>query len=125
MIDGEIVALDHNGVPDFSALQAALSDGKTDNLIFFAFDLLFAGGEDLRSLPLARAQGAAEASAGRGARAASKLIRYVEHFETGGDAVLQSACKLSLEGIISKKLDAPYRSGRSESWTKAKVPRRA
>ena len=53
IIDGEIVALDHNGAPDFAALQAALSDGKTDNLIFFAFDLLFADGEDLRKLPLA------------------------------------------------------------------------
>ena len=49
-----------------------------------------------------------------------KSIRYVEHFESGGDAVLQSACKLSLEGIVSKKLSAPYRSGRSENWTKAK-----
>jgi len=48
------------------------------------------------------------------------LIRYVEHFETGGDAILQSACKLSLEGIVSKKLSAPYHSGRSENWTKAK-----
>src|SRR6202795_947353 len=50
----------------------------------------------------------------------AKSIRYVEHFETGGDAILQSACKLSLEGIVSKKLDSPYRSGRSENWTKAK-----
>ena len=55
----------------------------------------------------------------------AKLIRYVEHFEGDGDAMLQSASKMSLEGIISKKLDAPYRSGRSENWTKAKVPRRA
>ena len=54
------------------------------------------------------------------ARAKQKLIRYVEHFESGGDAILQSACKLSLEGIVSKKLGAPYRSGRSENWTKAK-----
>ena len=53
LIDGEIVALDHDGAPDFSTLQAAISDGKTDGLIFFAFDLLFAGGEDLRPLPLA------------------------------------------------------------------------
>ena len=52
LIDGEIVALDHEGVPDFSTLQAAISDGKTDDLIFFAFDLLFAGDEDLRALPL-------------------------------------------------------------------------
>ena len=52
ILDGEIVALDHNGAPDFAALQAALSDGKTEGLVFFAFDLLFADGEDLRALPL-------------------------------------------------------------------------
>ncbi|MDP9086277.1 MAG: ATP-dependent DNA ligase, partial [Pseudomonadota bacterium] len=52
LIDGEIVAMNHHGVPDFSALQAAISDGKTDNLIFYAFDLLFSKGEDLRRLPL-------------------------------------------------------------------------
>ena len=48
------------------------------------------------------------------------LIRFVEHLETAGDAVLQSACRLSLEGIISKRLSAPYRSGRSDDWTKSK-----
>ncbi len=120
LVDGEIVALDHNGAPDFSTLQAALSDGQTGNLIFYAFDLLFADREDLRRMPLgerkARLKELLEARAGGKA----KLIRYVEHFETGGDAILQSACKLSLEGIVSKKLSAPYRSGRSEDWTKAK-----
>ena len=93
MIDGEIVALDHNGAPDFSTLQAALSDGKTEDLIFYAFDLLFADGEDLRPLPLAERKGRLkellEARKGK-----DKQIRYVEHFESGGDAVLQSACKL-------------------------------
>jgi bifunctional non-homologous end joining protein LigD len=119
LIDGEIVALDHNGAPEFSALQAAISDGKTDSLIFFAFDLLFAGGEDLRSLPLSeRKNRLKKMLAAR--KGKDKVIRYVEHFESGGDAILQSACKLSLEGIVSKKLDAPYRSGRSEGWTKAK-----
>jgi bifunctional non-homologous end joining protein LigD len=119
MIDGEIVALDHNGAPAFSTLQAALSDGKTEDLIFYAFDLLFADNEDLRPIPLAerkaRLKKLLEARKGK-----NKQIRYVEHFESGGDAVLQSACKLSLEGIVSKKLDAPYRSSRSEAWTKAK-----
>ncbi len=119
LIDGEIVALDHNGAPDFSALQAALSDGKTDSLLFFAFDLLFADGEDLRRLPLEqRKSRLKELLEARGRKA--KLIRYVEHFESSGDAVLKSACKLSLEGIISKKLGAPYRSGRSDDWAKAK-----
>ncbi|MCG6203802.1 DNA ligase D [Rhodopseudomonas sp. HC1] len=121
IIDTEIVALDHHGHPDFAALQAALSDGDTSNLICFAFDLLYAEGEDLRALPLSERKErlAALLKAARGRRKEG-LIRYVDHFETGGDAILQSACKLSLEGIVSKKLDAPYRSGRSESWTKAK-----
>ncbi len=120
LIDGEIVALDHNGAPDFSSLQAALSDGKTDSLIFYAFDLLFADGMDIRSLPLAERKAQLRKLLELRAKSKSRQIRYVEHFESGGDAILQSACKLSLEGIVSKKLSAPYRSGRSESWTKAK-----
>ncbi|MFC0240067.1 DNA ligase D [Rhodopseudomonas telluris] len=121
IIDTEIVALDHHGHPDFAALQAALSDGDTSNLICFAFDLLYAKGEDLRHLPLVerKARLADLLKVARGRRK-EKLIRYVDHFESGGDAILKSACKLSLEGIVSKKLDAPYRSGRTDSWTKAK-----
>jgi bifunctional non-homologous end joining protein LigD len=120
LVDGEIVALDPDGAPDFSTLQAALSDGKTDRLIFFAFDLLFADGMDIRRLPLAERKAELKKLLDARPRSKARLIRYVEHFETGGDAVLQSACKLSLEGIVSKKLSAPYRSGRSEDWTKAK-----
>lgn len=120
IIDGEIVALDHNGHPSFASMQAALSDSKTDNLIFFAFDLLFADSEDLRKLPLSERKERLHALLGGKRRRDEGVIRYVEHFETGGDAILQSACKLSLEGIVSKKASAPYRSGRSGSWTKAK-----
>jgi bifunctional non-homologous end joining protein LigD len=120
LIDGEIVAVDHKGLPDFSALQAAIADGKTGKLIYFAFDLLFAGAEDLRALPLRerkeRLKHLLHARKGR-----ARLIRYVEHFKEDGEAVLQSAKELSLEGIISKKLEARYHSGRTESWTKAKV----
>jgi bifunctional non-homologous end joining protein LigD len=120
LVDGEIVALDPDGAPDFSTLQAALSDGKTDHLIFFAFDLLFVDGMDIRGLPLAERKAHLKKLLDARPRSKARLIRYVEHFETGGDAVLQSACKLSLEGIVSKKLSAPYRAGRSEDWTKAK-----
>ena len=120
LIDGEIVALDHHGAPDFSTLQAALSDGKTDSLIFFAFDLLFAEGKDLRRVPLGERKQRLKNLLEARPKSKGRLIRYVEHFESGGDAILQSACKLSLEGIVSKKLNAPYRSGRSEDWTKAK-----
>ena len=116
VLDGEICALDHNGAPDFAALQAALSDGKSDPLIFFAFDLLFAGGEDLRPLPLT----ARKARLASLLRANDAHLRFVEHFASGGEAVLQSACRMNLEGIISKQANAPYVSGRGDSWTKSK-----
>ncbi len=124
LIDGEIVALDHEGAPTFSALQAAIADGKTENLIFFAFDLLFADGLDLRRLPLSdrKARLKTFLQAGNGnARNKSEHVRYVEHFEAEGEAVMRSARELSLEGIVSKKSSAPYHSGRSESWTKTKA----
>jgi bifunctional non-homologous end joining protein LigD len=120
LIDGEVVALDAKGDPDFSALQATLSDGKTGNLIFFAFDLLFADEFDLRRSPLSeRKQRLQDMLEGRTLRKES-LIRYLDHVEAGGEAVWQTACKMSLEGIISKKLGASYQSGRSENWTKTK-----
>jgi bifunctional non-homologous end joining protein LigD len=118
IVDGEIVALDSHGAPDFPALQAALSEGRTNDLIFFAFDLLFEGGEDLRKQPLTLRKERLRQMLAR--RNDQNVIRFVEHFETGGEAVLRSACKLSLEGIVSKKLDAPYGVGRNGAWTKAK-----
>ncbi len=118
IIDGEICALDHSGAPDFAALQAALSEGKTADLVYFAFDLLFDGNEDLRSLSLIERK--ARLQKLLSAFDDSENIRFVEHFETGGDAVLRSACRLSLEGIVSKEAKAPYFSGRSTSWAKSK-----
>ncbi|AHG49730.1 ATP-dependent DNA ligase (plasmid) [Rhizobium leguminosarum bv. trifolii CB782] len=118
IIDGEICALDDHGAPDFAALQAAISEGRTGDLVYFAFDLLYEGGEDLRSLPVVERKARLQsllADAGDDPR-----LRFVEHFETGGDAVLRSACKLSLEGIVSKQVDAPYQSGRADSWAKSK-----
>ena len=119
MIDGEAVALDHHGAPDFAALQAALSEGNSESLIFFAFDLLFADGEDLRALPLRERKTRLEALLD-GLKGKHPALRFVEHFETAGDAVLQSACRMHLEGIVSKQLDAPYRSGRVGNWVKTK-----
>jgi len=103
-------------VPEFAALQAAISEGKTADLVFFVFDQLFEGPEDLRDLPLATRKDRLAAHVdGAGPR-----LRYVDHFITAGDAVLLSACRMDLEGIVSKRLDAPYRSGRGETWTKSK-----
>ena len=118
ILDGEVCALDHNGAPDFAALQAALSDGKSENLIYFVFDAMVSEAEDLRALPLsARKSRLAELL--KMAKTDSHL-RFVEHFSSGGETVLQSACRMNLEGIVSKKLDAPYTAGRGDSWTKSK-----
>jgi bifunctional non-homologous end joining protein LigD len=120
IIDGEIVALDENGAPNFAALQAALSEQNTDDLVYYVFDFLFEGADDLRTLGLIeRKERLRKFLSPRKAQKAAR-IRFVEHFDTGGDAVLRSACKLSLEGIISKRADGRYRSGRTDSWTKAK-----
>jgi bifunctional non-homologous end joining protein LigD len=118
VIDGEICALDDAGVPSFSGLQQALSDGRTEELIFFVFDLLFLEGADLRLEPLS-----VRKEALRRLIEKTKVIphfRCVEHFATSGATFLESACRANLEGIISKRLDASYRSGRSDLWTKAK-----
>ena len=119
IVDGEVVALDHNGAPDFAALQAALSDGRSKDLTYFAFDLLYAEGEDLRRLPLTERKNRLQQLVKR-TSGAGKFIKYVEHLAEPGDAVLQSACRLNLEGIISKRANAPYRSGRTATWVKAK-----
>lgn len=120
IVDGEIVALDHGGSPDFAGLQAALSDGKTDDLIFFAFDLMFLNDLDLRRHSLTDRKQALKRLIEKAYGKHQAEIRYVEHFESGGEAVLKSACRMSLEGIISKQAGAHYASGRTDSWTKAK-----
>jgi bifunctional non-homologous end joining protein LigD len=118
LIDGEVVALDERGLPSFGALQAALSENRSEDLVYFAFDLLFEGREDLRSVPLAERKTRLESLLT--ARAVSHRLHYVAHLISSGQAVYSSACKMSLEGIVSKQLDAPYRSGRSGSWLKTK-----
>jgi bifunctional non-homologous end joining protein LigD len=123
ILDGEVVALDKDGTPNFSAVQAALSDGDTDALIYFVFDLLFARNgelEDLRELPLSERKARLNALLEKHFRKKDAPIRYVEHFETDGETFLQSACRMHLEGIISKNLSAPYRPGSRDGWTKSK-----
>jgi bifunctional non-homologous end joining protein LigD len=116
IIDGEVAALDSAGRPDFSALQAAIAEGRTDDLVYFAFDLLFSGSEDLRERPLSERKARLKALLA----AAPADIRYVDHILAEGPDVLRSASAMGMEGIISKRLDAPYRSGRSDAWVKSK-----
>jgi bifunctional non-homologous end joining protein LigD len=116
--DGEICALDEDNLPSFALLQAALSEGESEGLVFFAFDLLFDGKEDIRSLPLTTRKARLKALLEEAD--AGDTIRYVEHFETSGAEMWASALKMKLEGIVSKRLDAPYVSGPHGGWTKAK-----
>jgi bifunctional non-homologous end joining protein LigD len=117
IIDGEVVAVNEKKAPDFAALQAALSTGRTGDLVYFAFDLLFDGSRDLRKGPLVKRKTALQKLL---KKSQSPRLQYSEHFDSGGDAVLRSACKLELEGIVSKQGDAPYVSGRTSNWLKIK-----
>ncbi|HEV2512835.1 DNA ligase D [Bosea sp. (in: a-proteobacteria)] len=122
LIDGEVVALGENGISSFSALQAALSEGKTANLVFYAFDLLHLDGEDLRSEPLlARKERLEELLKSVGS---DSPLRYSEHFIEPGQTMLRHACRMGLEGVISKRAEAPYRSGRGRDWVKSKCTQR-
>jgi bifunctional non-homologous end joining protein LigD len=118
IIDGEVAAFDGSGVLSFHALQAALSNADDSRLVFFAFDLLFENGEDLRKLPLVERKKRLHEILADSPKGGP--LQYVEHFETNGEAVLSSACRVALEGIVSKALDAPYTSGRGDAWVKAK-----
>jgi bifunctional non-homologous end joining protein LigD len=120
IVDGEAVALNPQGAPDFSALQAALSEGRGEALVFFVFDILFEDGADLRGLPLVDRKRRLKEMLDSQSRETTSHIRYLEHLETSGAEILESACRISLEGIVSKQLDAPYRSGRTGSWIKSK-----
>jgi len=120
IIDGELVVENENGASDFSALQADLSAGRTDRFVYYAFDLIHLDGYDLTGCPLlARKAALQQLFAG-----APGSLRFNEHFEQDGGLVLRHACRLSLEGLVSKQRDAPYRSGRGKDWVKSKCSER-
>jgi len=120
VLDGEVVAFNSDGEMSFGALQNAISEADTSQVIFYVFDLLFATGSDLRAEPLSARKERLKKLIKNHGGGAQTAIRYVDHFESDGDAVFKSACKIHLEGIVSKRLDAPYVSGRTDAWTKTK-----
>jgi bifunctional non-homologous end joining protein LigD len=116
IIDGEATVFGNTGLPDFQALRRELAKKHSDRLVYLAFDLLYLDGYDLRSAPLIERKRALQHLLAK----SPKLV-YVEYFEMDdGEAVYRHACKLKLEGIVSKRRDSPYRSGRQESWLKLK-----
>ncbi|OLP59105.1 DNA ligase [Xaviernesmea oryzae] len=130
LIDGELVVETGAGSSDFSALQADLSAGRQDRFVYYAFDLFHLDGQDLTDVPLEsrkaileRLVQAAEPQ-GRGEQGAPGLVRFSAHFGEEGGLVLEHACRLSLEGILSKRADGAYHGGRSKDWVKSKCSAR-
>ncbi|MEW6121909.1 MAG: DNA ligase D [Pseudomonadota bacterium] len=125
LLDGEVVVEGGTGASDFSALQADLSEGRSDRFVYYAFDLLHLDGYDLTAVPLEARKAMLERLVGPAPDGAAKTsLRYSAHFEDDGALVLQHACRLSLEGVVSKVKDAPYRSGRTRDWIKSKCAER-
>jgi bifunctional non-homologous end joining protein LigD len=120
LLDGELVVENGAGASDFSALQSDLSENRSDRFVFILFDALFLDGYDLRAAPLIERKALLK----RLLPASKAPLRYSDHFEENGELVLRHVCRMSLEGIVSKLRDAPYRSGRGKSWIKAKCSAR-
>jgi len=120
MVDGEVCALNQSGVPNFGALQGALAEEDTGKLVFFVFDMLLSEHEDLRGLPLLDRKERLKEMLDAQPHKIHDRIRYLEHIESEGAEVLQSACKLDMEGIVSKRLAATYSSDRNGNWLKSK-----
>ena len=118
LLDGEVAVLLPNGTTSFQALQNALGGGK-ENLVFFAFDLLHLDGQDLRPLPLLQRKEALATLLPQG-----DTIRMSDHVQGTGESFYRHACDFGLEGIISKRGDQPYRSGRGKDWVKVKCLKR-
>ncbi len=117
-LDGEVVAVQTDGTTSFQALQNALSEDKTQALVYYVFDILYLNGYDLRNVPLIERKrivaGLITSGQGKGS------VRYSDHVTGNGNTFYGLACARSLEGIVSKRQDAPYHAGRSSDWVKTK-----
>jgi bifunctional non-homologous end joining protein LigD len=120
LIDGEVIVENNAGASDFSALQQALSEGQAKKFLYYAFDLLYLDGYDLRELPLLSRKETLEQLL----KSARDPLRYSAHFVEDGELIRRHACRLSLEGIVSKVASAPYHSGRGKDWIKSKCSER-
>ena len=114
VLDGELVVQSESGLTDYGALIADLGEGRSDRFIFFAFDILQLEGRSLRACPqIGRKQVLAALLDGQ-----RGPIRFSPHTEGDGEALFEQACALGAEGLVSKRKDAPYRSGRNHNWVK-------
>jgi len=118
ILDGEVVVEDDAGASSFVKLVEALKAGASGDMVYYAFDALYLDGNDLRPVPLQDRRELLEAVCDRAPRRGT--IRFSQHLEGDAEKIFTEACKLGLEGIISKRKDLPYRSGRRDEWRKTK-----
>ncbi|MET0429993.1 MAG: DNA ligase D, partial [Microvirga sp.] len=122
LIDGEIVVEDESGVSSFSALQQELKGGTGARFVYYAFDLLYLDGKDLRPAALSDRKKALRFLFDD--LPAGGTIRFSDHIDEDGATLVKHACRMGLEGIVSKRADRSYRSGRSNDWVKSKCVQR-
>ena len=118
LLDGEIVVQDANGHASFSGLQSDLKAGRSERMVYYVFDLLYLDGNDLRGVALAERKRLLSDLVAAAPQAFA--LRFNGHIEQAGDDILPQACRLGLEGIVSKQASLPYVSGRGEHWLKSK-----
>lgn len=116
-LDGEVVSLNGDGLPDFQALQNAFDIGRSLDIVYYLFDAPFLNGQDQREAPVEDRRAALKAAL---AGSRSKLLRFSEAFTAHPRDIFESACDLALEGVIGKRLGSPYVSSRSADWIKLK-----
>ncbi|MFL6878318.1 DNA ligase D [Pseudomonas marginalis] len=116
-LDGEVVSLNGDGLPDFQALQNAFDIGRSLDIVYYLFDAPFLNGCDQRQAPLEERRAALK-DALSGSR--SKLLRFSEAFAANQQDIFESACDLALEGVIGKRKGSPYVSTRNTDWIKLK-----
>jgi bifunctional non-homologous end joining protein LigD len=124
ILDGEIVALNDRGISDFQRLQNALSAGEDAELVYYVFDLPHCGGYNLTATPLMERKELLQTHALAALKSNDGLIRYSDHVVGQGEEVLRQACHSVMEGIVSKRADAPYEHARSRTWLKVKCTQR-
>jgi DNA ligase D-like protein (predicted ligase) len=115
-LDGELCAVGPDGLTSFAEMQAATDGRSTAGLVYFAFDLIYLDGEDWRAEPLVARKSRLEALL----EGADPAIRYNEHLAGDGEAILRAACKLNVEGIVSKRAESAYVPGNRGLWAKCK-----
>src|SRR6195952_2236981 len=116
VIDGEAVVYGKSGLPDFQQLRRELGARKSQRVRYHAFDLLYLDGYDLREVAYVERKRLLQ----RLLEGAPETFIFVEQIQANGNAVFENACKLGVEGVVAKRANAPYRSGRQESWIKLK-----